>query len=239
MSETAFQFDLQLFADGDGDGGGSGEGGNVDGDPAGEGGNEDRKVDFSDPKIYGEKHVKSIHDENARFRHQNRELTKKLKEYEEANAAADAKKLEENGEFKKLADEAEKRARKAEKESAARIENMQKKTIRMNARALLVAEGILDADDVALLDFSDVSWDDEADEPKGLEAAVKAFKKAKPGKFKAGDGTGSADPGKDGDPGNKRAQNFIPSGQGNNGKGEDARNWDDKRLKSEWDTIRL
>jgi hypothetical protein len=143
------------------------------------------EVDYSDQKIYTENHVKKIHQENAERRLKIRELEARLLEIDEAKAQEAAKKLEQDGEFKKLAEEAEKKAKKIEAEAQQKIQAQQRKAIKTHAKALLISEGIIDTDDVALLDLSKVEWDENADEPSGLEDLIKAFKKAKPAKFKS------------------------------------------------------
>jgi len=196
---------------------------------------QDTSVDLNDDKIYTAKHVKKIHEENAERRLKVKELEAKLQEIENEKAIAAAKKLEEDGEFKKLADEARKDAEKARKEAAAKIEAQQRKTIKNNAKALLIKEGIIDEDDVALLDLSKVQWDDDADEPTGLDDIVKAFKKSKPAKFK------SSEISEEGSGAKGRAKTTTPSSAtgGRSGKGDSAWNMSKDEFTSAWNTIRL
>lgn len=205
MTETAFLFNLQQFADGEGDGSG-GEGGSSGAEGSGTGSGSGGSG-TAEEKIYSEKHVKKVHDENAAYRHKIKEYEAKEKAREEAEAAAAAEKLEKDGEYKKLADAAEKRAKKAEAIAAEKIVTQQRKTIRTEAKALLIAEGIIDPDDVALLDLSKVTWDEDADEPDGVEELVKAFKKAKPAKFKGDTETTTTET-------KRRATTTTPAGKG-------------------------
>lgn len=196
----------------EGDGNGSSQNGKQQG--SGDSNNAAFHVDDKGGKFYPEKHVTGLYDENAKARLKNKELTEKLKAIEDAQAEAERLRLEQAGEHKKLADEADKRAKKAEKAAQEVVENVQRKAIKTAVRAELIREGILDPDDVALLDLSKVTWDGDSDEPSGIEAIVTAFKKSKPAKFK-GDGDGDGGNGNGNSNEQKRRANM--SAPGSNG----------------------
>jgi hypothetical protein len=176
-------------------------------------------------KTYGEEFVQDLYQKDGAKRLKIKELEDQLKVIETEKEAAAQKKLEEEKEYKKLAEAADKRAEKVAKEAATKVESQQRKTIRTEARARLIEAEILDPDDVDLLDLSKVTWDDSADEPEGIDALVTAFKKAKPAKFKQAEST----------PGNGRARQTVPVGNGMNKQtGIDYRNMTTEETDKAW-----
>lgn len=191
---------------------GAGAGDNADGGSSGDkGGKGSVSGDKSnDSKLFPEEVVHELRAENGKHRIEKQELRVKLKALEDAADAASAAKLAEEKKFEELAAAEKKRADKAHSDAKAIVEDQRKKTIRTAAKAELIAQGVIDPDDVALLDLAKATWDDDAGEPAGVTELVAAFKAAKPAKFKVADDAA----------GGKRAVTSTPGGTGNKGGGK-------------------
>ena len=107
----------------------------------------------------------------------------KVREFEKAHADAETKRLADEGKFKEIADAAEKKAEKAERDAQKTIETSNQRIIRAEMRAQASAAGLIDADVIALIDMATVKLDDKGD-VVGAKEAVDAFKAAKPHFFK-------------------------------------------------------
>lgn len=119
-----------------------------------------------------------------------RDLSKWKADQEKVAADAATKKAQEDGDWQKLADSEKARADAAEAKATAAESAAWSLVVRANARAEAAAQGFTDPNDVLpFLDVAAVERDD-AGEPKGLHALVKAIADKKPYLLKAAGGTG-------------------------------------------------
>jgi hypothetical protein len=168
-------------------------------------------------------------------------LRKEAKDAKDAaKALADAAAQRESDEAKakddqkKVAELAEKRAIAAEKKLAETTENANKRLISTELRSLAREAGIVDIDDIKLLDAKDVTVDDDG-EVIGAKAIIDAFKAAKPHKFKAADG-GNTNKGGNDEAGKKRTPSTNTNAAGTKTDFSDKSTVDDTAFEKAWST---
>jgi hypothetical protein len=153
-----------------------------------------------------------------RLRNEAKAAKDRAKALEDAAAQREADEAKAKDDQKKVAELAEKRAKEAEKKLADATANTNQRLIRAELRSLAREAGILDIDDIKLLDVKDVTVDDDG-EVIGAKAAIDAFKAAKPHKFKTAADT-SANEGDKGDKGGKTEGAKITPGTNNRAQGK-------------------
>jgi hypothetical protein len=193
--KPTFPFDIQLFADPPTD--------PKNPDPK----NPDPKLDPPDPnavdhngeRLYKEKHVKDLRSEAQKSRERAEAAETKLRERDEADETERQKKLKDEKKFEELAESERLKREKTEKDAADKITAAERRIIRAEVKALAIAAGLLDADDIDLIDLAALKI--ENDKVIGAEKVVEDFKTAKPHKFvdpknnRGGLNTGNPNPG--------------------------------------------
>lgn len=198
--DTVFHFDLQMFAEGDAGGGGATDGG-TGGSGAAAGGaaagtsqqqqqgaaQQQGHVEPAQPQSRNDRVGRMEIDTEYfnRVKKERDEAQAKNRKFEEEQAAAERKRLESQGEYQRVAEMAEKRARDAEERIAAKARAAEDRAVLAELKARAAAEGIIDLDDVRLIDRSSITVDENSGNYIGLDDLVSRFKQAKPHKFKS------------------------------------------------------
>lgn len=128
--------------------------------------------------------VKRYRTENASWRTKHRNLQgeveslkSKIKDFEDRDLAAET-------DLKKRLDAYEKRDREREKETAERLSAANRRFVLSEAKRLAKEAGIIDVDDVTVLDLSELRVDED-DNVNGLSDMIDQLKEAKPHWFKS------------------------------------------------------
>lgn len=114
---------------------------------------------------------------------------KLLKTEKEEREQAEAKA---RGEHEKIAETERKKREALEQKIETDKQTARVRDFKRELRVQAAQAGILDVDDVALIDITDAAWDEDG-EPSNAAELLAAFKAAKPGKFKTA-GSGDTDP---------------------------------------------
>lgn len=165
-----------------------------------------------------------------RLRKEAKDAKDKAKQLEDAQATRERDDAKAKDDQKKLAELAEKRAKEAEDKLSKATESTNKRLVAAELRSLAREAGILDIDDIKLLDTKDVTVDDDG-EVIGAKAVIDAFKTAKPHKFK-----GTTDAGKDEGKGkDDKGKQRVPTPNNDaKPKTKDASDMDDEEFQKAW-----
>ncbi len=131
------------------------------------------------------------------------EEAKKAKTLQAQLDAIEAKKMEEQGQFKELYEK-----EKADREKETRA--MRRELARADLKALALREGIIDPDIINLIPSKDFKWNDEAGRFDNLEELLIAHKQAKPNLYKTAEPQGQQ--GQQGQAGQQQVQNRPTTG---------------------------
>lgn len=151
------------------------------------------------------KYAEELRRENQKFREGFENSQKELAELKKFREDTEVDKLKSEKKFEELADKERKAREKAEHDAADRVSAYERRAVKAEVKALALAAGIEDPDDVELIDLSAIKF--ENDKIVGAEKVVEDFKKAKPHKFKSDQqqrgrgGLGTDNPGKGGNAG--------------------------------------
>lgn len=135
-----------------------------------------------DDQLYSKKYVEDLRRENKRYREGYESRENELTELRSYREKADRDRSAADERYKTEI-ETERGARAtAEATAKTALDAAHARLIRAEVRALAVAAGIEDPDDIGLMDLSGIALDGDA--VKGAAEAVEAFRVAKPHKFR-------------------------------------------------------
>ncbi len=207
-----FEFDLQLFADPPTDPPKPpADPPKPPGDPP-----DPNVIEKDGEKLYKEKHVKDLRSEAQKNRERAEAAEAELRKRDDAAEAERLEKLKNEKKFEELAESERKKREKAEKDAADKVAARDARVIKAEVKVLAKAAGLIDPDDVELMDLGSVKLD-ENDAVVGADKVIEAFKKSKPHKFgdptnpRGGLQTGNPNPG--GQPGDIDFRKMSPADQ--------------------------
>lgn len=162
---------------------------------------EDFEVKPDDQGKYEQAYVTRLRNRIAELRTKNTELTtekatveterNELKKFKETTEQAE---LEKKGEYEKARQKLQAREREIEQEKESIKAEGDKRFVLAEAKAAAIKAGIVDANDIASVDLSDLKIDANGT-ITGLDDKIKAVKESKPHWFSAEGGGGSPRPG--------------------------------------------
>lgn len=150
--------------------------------PPGGGNPNSQKNDPPPPPSVDPDVVKAKNAEIERLRAESEAAKAKARELEEKEAQREREKLEEEGNFRALAEKESERAEAAHREKQEAIDAANKRIINSEIRSRLVAEGVTDTDFHILLDRTNIKLDAEGN-VVGLDEAIKTLRDKKPSIF--------------------------------------------------------